>query len=131
MPGNIKLFIPQIINKNLQDIGKVVSANFSSVKDYIESDLIEASVYKTEQNYYLIGNGVKYHIIPDLRNGFLKVFRVFSIDMYHENELEKSKGIEIKLNLDITQSRPMRVENSELETLIKGIDQSFESFKKK
>ncbi len=129
--GNIKLFIPQIINKNLQDIGKVVSANFSSVKDYIESSLIEASVYKTEQNYYLIGNGVKYHIIPDLRNGFLKVFRVFSIDMYHENELEKSKGIEIKLNLDITQSRPMRVENSELEKLIKGIDQSFESFKKK
>ncbi|WP_416808989.1 AAA domain-containing protein [Bacillus thuringiensis] len=129
--GNIKLFVPQIINKNLQDIGKVVSANFRSVKDYIESSLIEASVYKTEQNYYLIGNGVKYHIIPDLRNGFLKVFRVFSIDMYHENELEKSKGIEIKLNLDITQSRPSRVENSELEKLIKGIDKSFESFKKK
>ncbi|KAA2389957.1 protein kinase [Bacillus cereus] len=129
--GNIKLFVPQIINKNLQDIGKVISANFRSVKDYIESSLIEASVYKTEQNYYLIGNGVKYHIIPDLRNGFLKVFRVFSIDMYHENELEKSKGIEIKLNLGITQSRPSRVENSELEKLIKGIDKSFESFKKK
>lgn len=129
--GNIKLFIPQIINKNLQDIGKVSSTNFRTVKDYIESSLIEASVYKTEQNYYLIGNGVKYHVIPDLKNGFLKVYKVFTIDKYHENELEKSKGIEVKLNLDIIQKRPNGLENNELIKLINEIDKSFESFKQK
>ncbi|MCU4863591.1 AAA domain-containing protein [Bacillus cereus] len=129
--GNIKLFIPQIINKNLLDIGKVSNANFRTVKDYIERSLVEASIYKTEQNYYLVGNGVKYHIKPDLSKGFLRVFRAFPIDMYHENEIEKNKGIEVKLNLDIIPSPPPKMDNSELVKLINEIDRSFESFKNK
>lgn len=129
--GKVKLFIPQIINRNLQDIGKVSSTNFNAVKDFIEQSLIESTVYKTENNYYLIGNGIKYHLLPDRKNGYLRVFKVFSIDKYHENELEKSKGIEIKLNLDITQERPNGIESSDLNKLLNEIDMSFESFKQK
>ncbi|MBP0726397.1 protein kinase [Bacillus sp. RG28] len=129
--GNIKLFIPQIINRNLQDLGKVTNTHFNVVKDFIEQSLIDSTIYKTENHYYLIGNGIKYHLLPDKKNGYLKVIKVYSIDKYHENELEKSKGIEIKLNLDITQERSSGNESSDLNKLLNDIDMSFDAFKQK
>ncbi|MFD1205312.1 AAA domain-containing protein [Sporosarcina contaminans] len=129
--GNIKLFIPQIINRDLQDLGKITSTNFNAVKDFIEQSLIETSLHKTEKNYYLVGDGIKYQLLPDRKNGYFKVIKVFSIDKYHENELEKLKGIQIKLNLDIIQVRPNGIDPSELINLLNEIDASFESFKQK
>ncbi|MFB1100416.1 AAA domain-containing protein [Terribacillus sp. JSM ZJ617] len=130
--GNLKLVIPRVINRNLQDIGKVSNPRFNTVKNFIENSLVEANIYKTEKNYYLIGEGIKYQVIPDLKNGFISVFKVFTIDKYHENEFERGKGIEVQLNLDIVDKRTESANDiSELVKFISKINENFEMHKQK
>lgn len=128
----IKIFVPKIINRDLRDIGKINDTNFLNVKSYIESSLKDPYIYKTPNNtYYLIGEEIRYQIVPETNKGYFKILKVFPIEKYSDNELEKSKGIELNLNIDITSFIPNNNSNakSELVKLLKAINTNLERFK--
>ncbi|MED3554052.1 serine/threonine-protein kinase [Cytobacillus praedii] len=128
----LKIFVPKIVYRDLRDIGKFTDTSFPNVKSYIESSLKDPYIYKTPNNtYYLIGDDIRYQIVPETNKGYFKILRVFPIEKYSDNELEKSKGIELNLNIDITSSIPTNNSNakSELVKLLKAINTNFERFK--
>ncbi len=128
--GTLKIFVPRIINSNLLEIGKVSDRGFSNVRSYIERTLKEPYIYKTPRNaYYLIGEEIRYQILPNNEAGYFRITKAFSIDTYGENELEKEKGIKLPLHIEITQTIPSKNNRKkEFDTLIKDINRNLKSY---
>ena len=128
--GVLKIFVPKIIHRNLRDTGKISDTNFLNVKLFIESSLKDPYIYKTPNNtYYLIGEEIRYQIIPEVNKGYFKILKVFPIEKYSDNELEKSKGIELNLNIEITSTIPNNTNaKAELNKLLKAINTNLERF---
>lgn len=124
--GSLKIFVPRIVGTNLVQIGKISNVDFYNVKNYIERSLQDASIYKTPNNtYYLIGDEIRYQIVPNNELGYFRITRVFSIDTYAENEFEKEKGIDLPLNIDLTQNIPTKSHlKKEFDTLITDINKN-------
>lgn len=129
--GTLKIFVPRIINTYLSEIGKLTDVSFSNVKSYIERSLMDPYIYKTPNNsYYLIGDEVRYQIIPEISKGYFKIFKVFSIDTYSDNELERAKGIKLPFNIEITSTIPNNPNSKkELESLVAAINLNLSRFK--
>jgi len=121
--GSLKIFVPRIVGTNLVQIGKISNVDFYNVKNYIERSLIDAYIYKTPNNsYYLIGDEIRYQIVPNNEFGYFKITRIFSIDTYAENEFEKEKGIGLPLNIDLTQNIPKKAKlKKEFDTLLNAV----------
>lgn len=128
--GTLKILVPRIINSNLLEIGKIFDLSFSNVKRFIEQSLKKPYIYKTPNNtYYLIGDEIRYQIIPNNEKGYFRVTKVFSIDTYGENEFEKEKGIELPFHIEITQNIPEKNHlNKEFDALIRDINTNLKSY---
>lgn len=131
--GSVKIFIPRIIGPKLVEIGKISTVDFVNVKGYIERSLKEAYIYKTPNNsYYLIGDEIRYQIVPNNDLGYFRITKVFSIDTHAENEVEKEKGIELPLSIDLTQNMPSKSHlKKEFDSLIKEINKNLVKFEAK
>ncbi|WP_051417062.1 serine/threonine-protein kinase [Paenibacillus sp. J14] len=55
------------ISKDLYSLGKIRQMNIESAISFISNDLEQSVIYKNNNNYYLIGNSLKYHckLSPD------------------------------------------------------------------
>ncbi|WP_100526408.1 serine/threonine-protein kinase [Paenibacillus sp. GM1FR] len=130
--GVLKVLVPKMICIELEKIGKISNTNFRNVKSYIENSLSDPYIYKNiNSKYYLIGDEVKYQIIPELNKGYFKIIKVFGINSYADNEVEKQKGIELSLNVDVTSITPNNIQaKKELESLLNAINLKLANFKK-
>jgi hypothetical protein len=53
--GNIKLFVPPYMIKELYERGIITSNTLPALTSFIYHSLEEANIYKTHNQYYLIG----------------------------------------------------------------------------
>lgn len=123
----IKLFVPGKFTRMLKNEGKISQQSTELMKRHLEKALSQAYILKTTKNYLLITEDYKIKVVREA--GYLKVVNLDAIEDYRSFEYLKSKGLEIHLNLDIVTSLPVVKSNLPLQSLLKNIDEKFNSQK--
>ncbi|ERI92271.1 kinase domain protein [Clostridiales bacterium oral taxon 876 str. F0540] len=101
-------FIPKV----LYDLGMIKYPNAETAVTFITNDIKVSSIYKHNNNLYLIGDSIKYHCKMSLDGSHLLIGNINSIDDdFSVKEKEFNRGIEIIANWIVTKQNQFIPDN--------------------